>query len=434
MLLLLGWALASAPAGGHAGGPLAGIDAHLRDDGGGVLETSFGLLTRAAGDPGWRWICHEAITTPEATLAPRYVEDAGGVLLGVVPDLAQAGQEGRAVYQSADGGCTWAAVEGLVGQPVTAVAAHSSQPGAWLVAAGARALWTTDGGARWEVAADAGVGGTIGSVAIATDGGAWAAGVDGSGALVLARAPSLEATWSVQLHAAPAGVEGATLSVLAAAGQRAWLAAGATLHDRLWITADGGATVVEAQAMEGDLVDGGIEADGTVWLLETGRAVWRAPDGERFSAVTDWPGVGLQAGDGLARVTAFADLTGSLMVGIDADGAVGHLVGPLDVEGPAACIEGTAGRDTCLPLWATVQANLEAWQPAGSDSGQAPAPEDTGVGGTGAPPAQEPGCGCATGAGPLGPVGAAWLGAVGLARAGRRQKRAPGPGARPPSP
>lgn len=425
------WALASAPAAGHAGGPLAGIDVHLRADGGGLLETSFGLLTREAGDPGWRWICHEVITTPEATLAPRYVADAGGLLLGVVSDLTQAGRPGRAVYQSADGGCTWEPVEGLAGQPVTAIAAHPSRPGTWLVAAGPRALWTTDGGLGWATAVDAGEGGEIGSVLLAGDGGAWAAGRDGAGMLVLARAAAADGTWVAQLHPSPVGVEGATLAVLAAAGERAWLAAGATLQDRLWITTDGGASVAEALAVQGDLVDGGVEADGAAWVLETGRAVWRAADGQGFQAVSGWPGIGLQPATAGARVTSFADLTGSLVVEVSSAGQVAHAVGPLDVVGPAACIEGTAGRDTCLPLWATVEASLEAWQPA-SDSGEAPGPTDTGEGPAGTP-GDEAGCGCASAQAKQGAFGGLALAVAALLGARRRQKGAPAPGARPPS-
>ena len=103
----------------HVGAPIDAIDVHPVGDTGRALEASVGLVWTEAGDD-WRWVCHEAITTPDAVITPRYAV-AGRRWLATVPRLEQSRTEADAVYWT-DDGCTWTPAEGLAGHEVPAIA------------------------------------------------------------------------------------------------------------------------------------------------------------------------------------------------------------------------------------------------------------------------------------------------------------------------
>ncbi|MCB9781103.1 MAG: hypothetical protein H6742_21230 [Alphaproteobacteria bacterium] len=404
-------ALLPSPARGHAGASLAGVDLHAGADGITLFEGNFGLLLQGhdPADPTrWDWICHEAITTADARITPRYDRDPDGVIWAVVPDPDQAGLVGRSVYTSVDG-CDWQPVEGLAEQAVVALAVDPARSGHVVAITADRVLRTTDGGATWSEWASPDA--TLDDVAIGLGGVVWVTGHGDD--LVVLHGPG-DGSPTESHHPAPDAEGGAgevTLTIATLSPDDAavaWLVAGPTTGDHLWRTDDGGASVAELMQVTNDIVDGAVSHDGAVWLVEGSRALWRSTDGRAFTPVSGVPlGIGVDAdpaGNGV-RLTSFAEYTGILLADVDPGGAWTPALRPPDLTGPLACRDGSTQRERCVPLWADVQASIDLYQPA--DSG------DSGAGGGGAGSGHEEEEGCCGGGG----AGAAglWLaGPLGL--------------------
>lgn len=381
MLLLLSILLAHPHAGADATG-IGPIDSA-------TLESTFGLLTER--EDMWSWTCHEAITTPEATLTPRYVRDATGALFGVVHRRTEAVDERYAVYQSNDGGCSWSPVQELVDQTVTSLAIHDDGrvtavvPGmglmqrtddtTWSIALeeprdlgrvfSERATWVTVQSFPIEVWIDAGAG--------------W----------INTQLPP-----ETGAHAA---------ELLDVAGDRALVAVRDPKGNTLWETTDGGATWTFAHQVEGSLSDAALRADGGWWLVEAIRNLWHREGltGVPSAVVSTVPMIGVSVADSAPEVRGYASasLTGGLVHGIQGDGTISPWLRLPDVTAPLDCPPESDHVRVCEPLWPLVQA-------------QQPEPIDTGLGIVDVP--EPPPCGCVSG---RYPAGWWWLAPlVGLAR------------------
>lgn len=420
-------ALLPSPAWGHAGASVAAIDVDATDPAVTLVEGNFGLLLGQEGR--WDWVCHEAITTAEATIAPRYLRTAGGTLLGVVPDETQAREAAHRVYRSDDGGCSWDPVLGLAGEPVVALAASpvDAQRLAAVTEGDGAVLLSTDGGATWTEALAPASGRDFTSLRWSAQGTLWATGQEAAGLLVVVHG-SPEDLAVHTLSPPPVDGEGQVELVLLAASptnpDQAWLGVGPTTGDALWRTDDGGRSVVELAQLDGELVDGDVGADGTIWVLEGSRAPWVSTDGSSFEELGGVPlGIGLQAGADHALTTSFAEYTGVLLVKVEADGTWRDALLPTELDGPLACVDNTEQRELCEPLWAEVEASLSIYLPA--DTGQGGA-ADSGRADDAGQPVEGEGCGCAAGGGPGGLLAVLGLLVMGRRRGvGTRQPRTP---------
>ena len=115
----------------HADGRLDGVNVQLVDGDVVAVEASFGLLVSEDGEPA-QWHCHEAITAPSVPITPRYAISQDGVILGLVPAVEQAREEGLSLYRSTDG-CTWETASGLDGITLAEVSFAPTDPSLALV-------------------------------------------------------------------------------------------------------------------------------------------------------------------------------------------------------------------------------------------------------------------------------------------------------------
>lgn len=384
--------LLTALAFGHAGAELAAVDPESPD----VLETGFGVLLRSSTDPGWDWVCHEAVTRQDSILTPRYTESPGGVLLAVVPRLDEARIDTESVYRSADG-CAWDPVEGLTGVTVSDAAFLDEDQVVGVTAGLDEAdpnglVRSSDGGRTWSFIERFDDPRIVLRVVGSADGHAWAASFDPlvpDGARIHHSADA-GATW--ETHAldlsAWAGDDTLSVSVLATDGTRAWLGVADPEGHRLLLLEDGGSTVTVLLQEDGFLIDGAVDDTGGVWILEGSRDVLHAADGVDFAAVPGAPpAVGLGVDGSEARLATSAVFTGFLLQGLSPDGTVTPLSSATDLLGPLDCPAGTEGADICEALWELVEV------PGGGDTGDTDTP-DTDV------DDEVPGCGCASGASP----------------------------------
>ena len=105
---------------GHAGAVLDAIDVVRPTDTTFMhLETTVGYL-REQENQRFEWICHEAVTQPDAIITPRYTENTDGVMLVTIGDILQARDTELSMYRSIDG-CHWSAPAGLDNQQVSFV-------------------------------------------------------------------------------------------------------------------------------------------------------------------------------------------------------------------------------------------------------------------------------------------------------------------------
>ncbi|MFK7927893.1 MAG: WD40/YVTN/BNR-like repeat-containing protein [Myxococcota bacterium] len=338
---------------GHAGAGPVSIDANASDS----LEAGFGLLL--SSDEGWKWVCHEAVTTPESILTPRYVRSPGGAWFATVPRLDQARLPGQSMYRSADG-CDWDPVVGLDDRVMSAVVFVDPERAvaatADLAEDSVNGLYASrDGGLTWQVRQTFdGVRIITAMVAFNTD--------------VYATSFSPAEPTAAQLHHSEDGGENwvttpidvsewadtdpLDVRVIAADERGLWWSVGApTGHVLQFHTPSDGQTQT-VLVTDGVLTDGAIDEQGTVWALQTIQAVHRSADGIRFEAVADVPqGLGIGASSDGVRIATSALATGALSFTLDADGVAVEEVVVDDLTGPLTCPDDSEQSRICEPLW-----------------------------------------------------------------------------------
>jgi hypothetical protein len=380
------------PAGAHVGAPLDAVDLHPQPGGGLVLQASVGLVHTSDGED-WRWICHEAVTTPEAVILPRYAV-AGRRWLVTVPELAQARDGQHAVWWT-DDGCTWAPSGGLTGQEVPAIAISADGAVALAATTGPEAPGlhrSTDGGASFGVALQPG--GPVTSAWISPDGAhAWATADLGDAGHLLLHSADGGLSWTARPADPALAPPGIGLRVLAghpSDAAQAWLVVDDVGPDRLLHATGSGAALRLALSPDGAITDAEVRGDGEVWLAFAGTAFLQSADGVDFQLVEAAPpGLGLAFGpDAVWLATRFELLNSAVAVGDPAAGFT-PTFSFVDLDGPLACPAGTEGAEVCVPLYGVLEDVLIG---GGLDSGAAPDSGGTPAAGGGGG-AKERGCG-----------------------------------------
>lgn len=370
-------ALLSSLAWPHAGGEINAIDVDNPD----TVEASFGLVHRA--EAGWRWVCHEAITTSDALLTPRYSSSPSGVVLGAVPASAQARSAQHTLYRSADL-CSWTAVSGLDGQIVSdslwvddtialAVTAPESQDES------AALFRSSDGALSFSQVAELGVGRT-------------ALRVVGDKQTLACVSIDLLTPADARLHTSQdqglswnevtldlsdwADEDPLVAKVLAVDGEQVWVAVSAPGgHVLLRSDLEGNATPL--LTVGGTLADVYVDAQGQVWAQEAFGALYRL-DGEAFTELEDAPAslaLAAPTDDAQLTLAGSALINGALLHSYTPGAELGVLLEPYEIQAPLSCPADSDQAVICEPLWELV--NLP--QPLAPDTGDSASPVDTGA-------------------------------------------------------
>jgi len=369
----------------HSDGLLLGIDLILLESEGIAVESNFGLLWAPNG-ADYTWLCHEAITSEDAVITPRYAYSEEGVLLGLVPAVSQARDAGVALYRTTDG-CEWSQVSDLEGHEITDVVFDPSDPQHALVITVDQSRHETingifrssDGGLTFSSVLEREEQ-LFRSVEITEEGQSWATSVrHDTNEGWLYTSPDGQA-WTEHEVPVPEteGVQFDVTLLTASAtdAMTAWVVVGPFGDDVLLRTTDGGQTFEEIFAVAGDILDGAVDQDGGLWLAVSGRELYYAADGERFVLMDEAePGMGVQWGQSAVWMAVDASRTGHIAQrsadrGSSIDPVI-HLSGLSLHDCPAE----TDAALYCDPLWEELESRLP---PVGVDTGE-PSVEDTGV-------------------------------------------------------
>ncbi len=404
--------LLSLPASAHVDGLLQGVDVLLAAGVG--IETSFGLL-RAADGEDFSWLCHEAITAEGAVITPRYTISTDGVILGVVPVPEQSRDKGLALYRTTDG-CDWSTPAGTDGLVLTDAAFDPADPtAAWLISAD-----LTDGAENHILRSDD-AGQSFASVLSASErlfrtveaspsGAVWASAVwydrdEG----YLYRSADGE-TFTEHPVPVTAGDEPVDVDIIAVSPDddgTAWVVVGPYGSDVLLRTTDGGESFQEVFSVEGDIISGTAEPGGAVWIVVSGRSLYRAADGETFTLLDDAPtSLSVSAAEGVAWLATDAINGAGYIAQTSTDDGASFLptVHLSTLSPPPTCAPDSHSALRCDPLWESLEARLPL--PLTPDTGT----PDTGTPDTGG--VVEDDCGCGGGGG----AAALLVGLLGLRR------------------
>jgi len=356
---MLPYAMAlSATALAHVGAPIDAVDIHAVDEIGRALEASVGLAWTEDGDD-WRWVCHEAITTPDAVITPQYAI-AGRHWLATVPRMAESRTEADAVYWT-DDGCTWTMAEGLHGHEVPAVALDSDGTIALAVSGDPDSHNTifrsTDGGRTFASVLSV-PDQLLTSVVIAkgTADTAMVGGFDADGTGWLHWSRDLGETWS---SAAVTEGEVVAMALHPTNPDVGYAVIDGVGVETLLYTDDGGASVDVLIDPEGFISDVAVGADDQAWVAFGGTAFLHAADGVTFELATEAPpglGVGLH-GDRVMLATRFEMVNSALAEGTRADGFE-PVFTFMAFDGPMDCPAGTHGAEVCDGLFPLLQESL----------------------------------------------------------------------------
>lgn len=366
------------------GAPVDAIDVVEVGEGGRALEASIGLIWTESGDE-WRWVCHEAITSPDAVLAPRYAV-AGRHWVGVVSRLEQTRTGTDAVYWT-DDGCAWTVAEGLAGHEIEAVAMDGAGELVLAVSrdreAASNAIYrSTDGGRSFapvfEVEDQ-----ELTSVVLATGSAQTAVvgGVDTAGQGWLHWSGDRGLSWS-----SAAVTEGEVVAMALHPDDPAvgYAVIDGVGEETLLRTDDGGATVEVVLDPGSPISDVEVDASGEAWAAVAGSAFLRAADGRSFSLVTEAPpGLGLQlAGETVLLATRFELLNEALFSGTVADGFDPEF-SFYELDGPLDCPAETVGATVCAPLYPVLEESLGlVWPDSGGPGGGSDGDGGAGDGGS----------------------------------------------------
>lgn len=368
MLLPMLILLLSAAVHAHAGAEITAIDWNPAG-----VEASFGLLL--PGAEGFDWVCHEAVTTPGSLLTPGYAASPAGVWLATVPNRDQARAPEDTLYRSADG-CSWDAVAGVEDHVVSA-AAFVDEDTALAVTAdlegqGNGILRSVDGGQSWTVV-EPWSGGRLSVGVVVSGQSAWTASfaADSADQAQVHRSTDGGLSWeTLALDLSGVAPESGTVSVkvLAADASRAWIGLGLSGGHQLLRVQDGAQAIVHAE--DGSLIDGGVDSQGGVWIIEATRDLLYSADGESFAAVAGGePAIGVGMDGDLAMLATSAVRSKGLVYSFTPQGALGEVMVPQDVTGPLDCPAGSEGAEICTPLWELVLLPAPDTGGGGDDTG-----------------------------------------------------------------
>jgi len=356
--MFLAFVLASVPALAHVGAPVDAVDIHPVGEAGRALEASVGLGWTEDG-LDWRWVCHEAITTPDAVITPAYAF-SGRRWLATVPRLEQSRTGADAVYWT-DDGCTWSSALGLSGREVPAVDLELAGTIALAVtgdAEGANSIYrSNDGGVSFEAALtlDDHI---FNSVVIArgSAGTAVAGSVDASGRGYLHWSGDQGVSWT------STGVfdgEVVAMALHPTDPSVGYAVVDGTGVETLLRTGDGGRTVEVLIDPETYIADVEVGADGQVWVAFGGTAFLHAADGVTFELVTEAPpGLGVSLVDDQVLLATRYEFVNSAL----SEGSLSSGFEPVftfeSFDGALECPAGTRGADVCTPLFPRLQESL----------------------------------------------------------------------------
>jgi len=380
------------PAHAHAGADITAVDVERQD----LIETGFGVLLDR--DDRWQWICHEAVTTDDAIITPRYTISPDDVMLVAVPDLEQARELGHAVYRSVDG-CSWDPVQGLDDQAVSNVlfldADVALASTAELRDGRTGGLFRShDGGQSFSVVEPVEQGRLFLRFA-ASDQAVWTASFvpdepDRAQAHVSTDGGQTWTTHDLDLSAWTETQTTLSVQPLAAHGpDQAWIAASVLTGHVLLHTTDAGQSWQVAHTFDGTLLDGGVGPDGAVWVLEGPTGTWRSTNGSDFARVNAPPAVGIGVFDTYATLATSVAFTGGLTYTLAPDGESAITLAGPDLDGPLDCPADSDQAQVCEALWD----NVRIAQPVDTgDTGDSGDDTDADV--------PDPGCGCASAGSP----------------------------------
>jgi hypothetical protein len=376
------WAIGGL-AGAHVGAPVDAVDVHQVETVGRVIEGSVGLAWTADGED-WRWVCHEAITTPDAVVLPRYAV-AGRRWLATVPRLSEARTENDAVYWT-DDGCSWSVASGLAGHEVPAIDLDPSGTLALAVTAdeatGENAIWrSTDGGQSFEEVMS--LRGHLFTSVLFADGATGTAAAGSVDAAGLGWAHwSTDAGVSWQSRQVIDG-ELVMMALHPAEARTGYFVVDGLGVETLYRTDDGGASAELLLDPEGFISDVEVGVSGELWVAFGGNAYLYAADGRTLDLVTEAPpGLGVSlATDRVMLATRFELVNDALAEGNIEEGFTPRF-SFISFDGPLECAEGTPGHDVCAPLFPLLQESLglvgDTGSPAGSGGGSGGADADDG--------------------------------------------------------
>jgi len=370
--VLFAWlyVICNSAAWAHAGAGIESIDVVKPLDSNRLgIETTVGYL-RSEDAVHYDWLCHETVTQSDAVLTPKYTENSEGVVIASVGDLAQAISTNHGLYWTEDG-CDWAVSEGVTDQQIKDVALSPTDPSVGIFVSDnddnvSGIYRTTDAGRSWvptdiqyadrrfrSVRFSRGESGTI-----------WVAAVrhETSQAWVF-RSLDDGFTWTEHEVEVPDGSDPFTyLDVLAVDGDdpdTAWFVMGPYLDDRLLKTTDGGESFGEVYSVDGDIIDGALDARGGLWLvLSANRIVYGTADGE-FEEVDSAPmSLGVETDPNGVMLATRVFVEGGALA-ISADGETFDVERPFSALGPLThCDEDSDYVVYCAPLWEALESKI----------------------------------------------------------------------------
>ncbi len=401
--------LLAARALAHSGGDLVSQEVQLPGDHAVAIEADYGVLWSPDGG-AYRWLCHEAITAPNAILTPLYGVWDDGRMLGAVPTPGLGREPDEPLYWSADG-CGWELSAGATGLTVSSLAVGGAAKAlvatADLSEGASNGIYRSlDGGASFAPTDLVRAERLFRSVAFGADQTAWATAVwYTTNEAWLYHSTDGGQTWTEHAVPLPRTGDAHHVDLVAASPLTpltAWIAVGPAGGDRLLRTVDGGETFQEvyATSANGDIVDGGIAPDGTLWVALTEWRVIGSADGITFTEAPSPPMAwGVGAGRGKGWLAAVGLIEGyAAYTSPDPLTPFAPLLHLSELQ-PPECPVGSSVEQRCMPLWPTLQARLPF--PPGhvddlsGDTADEVHPPDE------APPPARSGCGgCSSGASP----------------------------------
>ena len=393
--LITTFLLSAHPAHAHADDLLEGIDVLIASPAL-AAEMSFGLLWADDGAQ-FSWLCHEAITTDDALITPRYAISGDGTLLAAVPALDQARETDQPVYRSVDG-CDWDPVAGLDAETIPVLIADPHNP-AGLLAATANTdtpndlFRSSDDGLTWESLGINVEGRLFSSADVGPEGTYWAtaANEEGTEAWVY-HSTDHGKTWQENAIAIPQSEYPYSLDLIATSAEdpmTAWMVRGPFGDDVVLKTSDGGTSTVEVFSDGVDIIDGASDEDGGVWLAAAGLAFYYAEDGATFAYVENAPvGLGVASAADATYIAARAALLRVAIVETTDQGQSFTDLLPLsEILPPPTCPADSHSAQFCDPLWEELSGRLSTSnEDTGSssqennDTGTAPNPTENNKG------------------------------------------------------
>jgi photosystem II stability/assembly factor-like uncharacterized protein len=378
-----------APASAHVGDLLLTVDiATVPDDPIIDVEMSVGLLLWDGQTADW--VCHEAVTHPDARVSPGYARSTDNVRLAWLFDAAD-GLDGATLHRSEDG-CDWTPVTAVLGGINFATYNPADAQQAFVLGTDGL-LESADGGQTFVAATPTGWSSPLDGWAWAgTTGSAYLGGADEGGLTgQIAHTPDAGQTWTVvdidlppdllpPIRVRPKWADPDNPDVALVAVQQAGT-------DTLLRTDDGGATWIEVLESPIALLEIRRGPDGVLTIVGGSAVLMRSVDGITWTQHDAPIAVGLNGETDVLLLGTSPSMGTSVVEQWNADSSTVELLIPEQIVGPLACPAGTDQEVVCVPLWELLEPRLRPMPPS-IDTGDGLDTDDTGVG----EPAN--GCGC----------------------------------------